>query len=296
MTTSSNAGGASSASRERAANLYREKKYHDAIKEYGLLIDAADMSDSNLHVYYSNRSACHMQVNAANLALEDAEMCKSIRPTWPKSYTRMAAAQMSLRKYRDAVHSLEKALDLEPQNAEVRSLLSSARSSAGVNDGYDGYAGGGGGGGMDFQSILSTIVTYIRNLYFQVVAKFVVASPQQRMMAGAALIAVMYWLYRKLFARPSYDDMYYDADYGEYSGGGGQSRYGLSWTTWLTIMGAAWRIPPMFPNIFGDYAKPFFGLNFTTFMYLLNMLTAGQRFGGGGLGGMFGGRGRGRRF
>jgi hypothetical protein len=100
------------------------------------------------------------------------------------------------------------------------------------------------------------------------------------------------------------DDVYID-DYGSSSYGGGGYGYGgggsrgLSWTTWGLVMGAAYYLPPMFPQVLGfHYAQPFFGMSWTTFMWLLRMVTGGG--GGGGMGfgrpgGMFGG-GRRRRF
>lgn len=58
---------------------------------------------------------------------------------------------------------------------------------------------------------------------------------------------------------------------------------GISWTTWGAIMMAAYKLPPMFPDQLGDRARPFFGLNMTTFMWLLRMISGS---GMGGMGGM----------
>jgi hypothetical protein len=48
-------------------------------------------------------------------------------------------------------------------------------------------------------------------------------------------------------------------------------------------MMAAYKLPPMFPDQLGDRARPFFGLNMTTFMWLLRMVSGS---GMGGMGGM----------
>lgn len=102
---------------------------------------------------------------------------------------------------------------------------------------------------------------------------------------------------------PSYRprESYYDSSYhygGNYSYGGGGG--GMSWMTWGLIMFCAYQLPPMFPDQLGpQYARPFFGMNWTTFMWLLNMFSRNggmNGFGGtfGGFGGrpMFGGRRR----
>ena len=47
----------------------------------------------------------------------------------------------------------------------------------------------------------------------------------------------------------------------------------MSWSTWSIVMAAAWKLPPMFPDLLGEYARPFFGMSWTTFMWLLNMLN-----------------------
>jgi hypothetical protein len=38
-------------------------------------------------------------------------------------------------------------------------------------------------------------------------------------------------------------------------------------------MAAGYYLPPMFPSVLGDNARPFFGMSWTTFMWLLNMFN-----------------------
>ena len=195
------------------------------------------------------------------------------------------------------MYDLEKAQELEPSSTGA-ALLAQARSRAGMSpsgNGRDNYgAGGGGGGGFNFASMTAPFLAQGRMLLSRGMALLTTLSPEYRMAAGGAACLVVYWLYTWLFRSPYYYSEY-DDPYGSYSGGGGG--YGLSWSTWFMIMGAAWKLPPLFPQQLGSYAQPWFGLSFTTFMYLLNMLTQGQRFGGGrgGLGGLFGGGRGGRR-
>jgi hypothetical protein len=38
-------------------------------------------------------------------------------------------------------------------------------------------------------------------------------------------------------------------------------------------MAAGYYLPPMLPSVLGDNARPFFGMSWTTFMWLLNMFN-----------------------
>lgn len=299
MTSASAGSAAPSGNRESAKRYYAEKRWSEAIREYDRLVDACDENDT-LAIFYSNRSACYMQLNNATLALRDAELCKAQKPAWSKSYTRMGSALLVLRRNKDAVHAFEKALELETgDKTEIMRNLAQARQRAGMSaPGSDYDAGGGVGmGEMNFSEIYGNVMGRVNQYVGQAMSMFHMASQQQKYMVYAAIAMLVYKIYSWL-TRPSYADggIYLDdLDYGGHGGG----HYGLSWSMWAMVMGAAWKIPPMLgPQLLGDYARPFFGLSFTTFMWLLNMLTSGQRFGGGGggLGGMFGGRGRGRRY
>ena len=60
---------------------------------------------------------------------------------------------------------------------------------------------------------------------------------------------------------------------GGYYGGGGGYGGGMSWVTWGSLMAAGYYLPPLFPAVLGDNARPFFGMSWTTFMWLLNMFN-----------------------
>lgn len=49
-------------------------------------------------MYYSNRSASFMQIKDYTRAKEDAESCVSLKPTWPKGYSRLGNSLLNLRK------------------------------------------------------------------------------------------------------------------------------------------------------------------------------------------------------
>ena len=45
-------------------------------------------NDSNLHVYYSNRSAAYLSINKNDEALSDAKKCENLKPDFARGYSR----------------------------------------------------------------------------------------------------------------------------------------------------------------------------------------------------------------
>jgi tetratricopeptide (TPR) repeat protein len=285
--------------KEIAKRYYSESKFSDAIKEYTLLIDSIDTDHPELHIFLSNRSACYMQITDYKNALDDGEMCKSLKPTWFKGYSRQGSALIALNRHREAVYALEKALELEPSSNDVKVLLANARRRAGISssssssyddNGSQGQNGEYGSlGGQSFGDLFNIFTNFIKTQFAKYVGMLGVATSEQRMMIGGVIAFGIYMLYKLIFASSSYyneDEYYYEES--------SYPQYGLPWNLWLAIIAAAWKVPPLLP--IGEYALPFFGLSFWTFTSILRMLTGGQHFGGGGGGGMFGGGRRRNRF
>lgn len=81
----------------------------------------ADPTDAT---FYSNRSACWMQQREYyNEALQDAVICRLLKPDWPKACYRMAAARLALHRYEDAALSAWEGLRLDEDNEELKRLL-----------------------------------------------------------------------------------------------------------------------------------------------------------------------------
>lgn len=283
-------GAAGSGSREAAKKFYSDGRWSEAVREYDKLIDSSNDAES-LSIYYSNRSACYMHLGNGEAALADADLCKAQKPAWSKSYSRKGSALMLLQRYREAVHAFEKALELETGNkTELERNLNVARRKAGIESEYGSSNEYSSNPGIDFSNIFTQITEGFRQIVTISMLWFAAASQQQKITVGACVAVLLYKIY-SWCVTPSYDGIYLDDL--DYESGYGRSHYGLSWPMWFAVMGFAYVVPPKFPGIFGDYARPWFGLSFTSFMWILNMLTQGQRFGGGG--GLFGGR-RGRRY
>lgn len=292
------AAGSDDCKRDEAKRAYGAKDYRQAVRLYSELIEGAESEDNQLHIYYSNRAACYQQLGQNQQALSDAESCCANKPSFTKGHTRLATILTTLGRHRDAAHAWERALQMEPGNATLRSSLDGARQRAGMPS----YSGGGdattSAGGFDLSGLTSTLGQALS----QLMGAFANASTQEKAGYGLALILCLYYIYKWIYSWffPSFGHSgvdYYDSydDYGyNYGGGYGYGR-GLSWTAWLSCMGGAYYIPPLFPSVLGQYAQPFFGMSWTTFMWVLRMVTSG---GGGGLGsfGGFGGRRRGRGY
>lgn len=325
----------STAAKERGNKFYRDGNYSAAIDEYSTAIDLASSNDMDLHITYSNRCACYMKLNKFNSALEDAQACISLKPTWSKGYSRLGNCLIRLNRPSEAIYPLERALELDPENedvkvnlAQARSLLdggssrsqstsssstrtnfnnqnSNANTNNNNNNSYnsnnnnnpnnhnqyqyahdDGFAGGGTDWVAKVKSFLTDALARASMWW---------ASLDDNTRNIIMLCVGGFIVYRLFFSGSrgysSYDDYY--SGYGGY-GGYGYGGGGMSWTMWIAIMVGAWKLPPMFPDQLGQYALPFFGMNWTTFMWLLNMFSrnrGGYGMYGGGFGRPYGGYG-----
>jgi len=95
------------------------KEFDQAIEAYTKAIEI----DPSNHVFYSNRSAAYLSKGDSTQALADGLKCTEVNPTWPKGYTRHAAALHALRKYDEAQAIYKKGLDIAPTDAGLLSGL-----------------------------------------------------------------------------------------------------------------------------------------------------------------------------
>mmetsp|Transcript_1286 Transcript_1286/g.1432 ORF Transcript_1286/g.1432 Transcript_1286/m.1432 type:complete len:119 (-) Transcript_1286:1-357(-) len=94
---------------EKGSRLYKDKQYAPAIIEYTTAIENAE-NDDEIHLYYSNRCACYLQLNKYLLAKDDAESCTRLKPTFTKGHSRLATCLLKLNKVQEAVYVLERAI------------------------------------------------------------------------------------------------------------------------------------------------------------------------------------------
>jgi stress-induced-phosphoprotein 1 len=96
-----------------------------AAKDYDKAIDlftqAIALNPQN-HVLYSNRSAAQAGKKEWGLALEDAEQCIKVNPSWGKGYARKGAALHGARRYDEGVAAYEIGLKYEDSPALRKGL------------------------------------------------------------------------------------------------------------------------------------------------------------------------------
>lgn len=97
-----------------------KKDFNGAVMWYGKGLEL----DPKSHVLYSNRSAAYLSQNMAQQALEDAEMCVKLNPTWAKGYSRKGAALQTLGKLEGAKKAFEEGIKNCGEDPMLRKGLS----------------------------------------------------------------------------------------------------------------------------------------------------------------------------
>jgi len=73
--------------------------------------------------YYSNRSACYLKLDKNQEALDDAVICRYLKPAWMKGCFRLATARLALGRYEDAAVSAWEGLNMDEGNSELEALV-----------------------------------------------------------------------------------------------------------------------------------------------------------------------------
>jgi len=142
------------AAKAKGNTEFQAKNFKEAIKHFSEAISF----DSSDHVFYSNRSACYASLEEYEKALEDGTKCVSIKPDWPKGYTRKGLAEFFLEKYDDSSETYKAGLKLSPEDAAMKEGMKKAMDAKydvpgsgapprGASRGGGGAGAGGGGGG-----------------------------------------------------------------------------------------------------------------------------------------------------
>ncbi|PUZ62065.1 hypothetical protein GQ55_4G328100 [Panicum hallii var. hallii] len=101
--------------RERGNESFKQKKYHEAAVHY---TKAMKMNPKDPKIF-SNRAQCYIYLGALPQALEDAEKCIELDPTFLKGYVRKAKVQFLMEDYENAMATYQEGLRCDPNNLEV---------------------------------------------------------------------------------------------------------------------------------------------------------------------------------
>merc|ERR1711915_371033 len=112
--------------KNKGNRFFGQKKYSDAISWYSKAI-AHDNTDAT---FFSNRAASYMALTQLEQALQDSEMCITLKPDWVKGHYRKAMALIEMYRYEEAVMALKKGLEVDPGNSDLQSKLEEAEREA----------------------------------------------------------------------------------------------------------------------------------------------------------------------
>lgn len=104
---------------------FAKKDFPAAIEFFTKAIEVAP--ESTAHVLYSNRSGSYASMKNYESALNDAEICVKLNPSWAKGWNRKGAALFGLGDLVGAHDAYETALEKEPSNAQASSGLNAVK-------------------------------------------------------------------------------------------------------------------------------------------------------------------------
>lgn len=105
--------------KEKGNDFFKKADYPNAMKHY----NEAIKRDPDNPILYSNRALCYQKLLEFHLALKDCEECVRLDPNFVKGYVRKGHALLALRDTVKAMHAFQKALELDPNNADAKSGL-----------------------------------------------------------------------------------------------------------------------------------------------------------------------------
>lgn len=112
---------------------FSKKEYSKAISYYSEGLD----HDPENSTIYSNRSGSYCALGKYEQAAADAKKAIEFRPDWVRGYTRLGAALQGEQDWSSAEKAFEKALELDPDNANIKGDLTEVRRNKDYEDSQD---------------------------------------------------------------------------------------------------------------------------------------------------------------
>lgn len=108
---------------------FNAKEYKKAIYCYS---KALEFQPDN-PILYANRSVCWGEMGQLKRALMDADAAIRTNPMYAKGHTRRGAALFAMKRYKDAVTSLQSSINIDPDDEQTKKALKIAKEKAEKN-------------------------------------------------------------------------------------------------------------------------------------------------------------------
>eukprot|EP01001_Neometanema_parovale_P005674 NODE_208_length_2940_cov_90.488108_g193_i0.p1 GENE.NODE_208_length_2940_cov_90.488108_g193_i0~~NODE_208_length_2940_cov_90.488108_g193_i0.p1 ORF type:complete len:939 (-),score=162.50 NODE_208_length_2940_cov_90.488108_g193_i0:62-2878(-) len=117
--------------RTQGNDMFKAGQYKEAIGKY-----TESLSLVGDHRIFSNRAACYIKMKKFDDAIADAEQAIRLRPDWAKGWYRKGCALVGQQKGHQAMAFLRKAMELDPNDKDVKAQFQHAEQMAAMLDQY----------------------------------------------------------------------------------------------------------------------------------------------------------------
>ncbi|KAA0148432.1 hypothetical protein FNF29_06650 [Cafeteria roenbergensis] len=112
--------------KSRGNQLFRERKFLDSAMAYGRAL-AVCPAEGPRAVLLANRAAALSECGRLDDAESDARLALRIRPDYAKAWARLGHVMASMRRDREALAALSRALELDPSLSATVAMLETVR-------------------------------------------------------------------------------------------------------------------------------------------------------------------------
>ena len=102
----------------KANALFKDKKFEEAIEEYGKALEFDPTNKKFNSVIHANRSVCYKKLNKNTEALKEANISVQLNPNYAGGYLKRGNIYMELQMYSEAKFDFQKAKELNSNDAD----------------------------------------------------------------------------------------------------------------------------------------------------------------------------------
>jgi tetratricopeptide (TPR) repeat protein len=112
--------------KDQGKDEYERGNFEEALSLYQRASTSAATAGGSIfdrQVILSNVVACRLKLGQNERAIQDAQECIQLNPSWSKAYVRLASAYVAVGRSNDACNALQTALRHDPSNVTARQML-----------------------------------------------------------------------------------------------------------------------------------------------------------------------------